>query len=128
MFREICESSCGGRHGGTSFGLGDLLVNLDRYEVTIAGNRVRLRPQEYTLLAFLALHPDKIHPYESVRRLLFGKGAEIDQTTNGAIRVVISRIRKALSAASTDGNAPSLETRYGIGCGLLMPSVAMAAA
>jgi DNA-binding response OmpR family regulator len=36
---------------------GDLVIDLDRHDVLVQGKSVRLKPQEYELLLFLARHP-----------------------------------------------------------------------
>ena len=46
-----------GAPGSEQLVFGDLVIDLDRRDVLVRGESVRLKPQEFELLAFLARHP-----------------------------------------------------------------------
>jgi two-component system OmpR family response regulator/two-component system alkaline phosphatase synthesis response regulator PhoP len=51
---------------------GHLAIDLDRYQVTVAGNPVELTLKEFELLRFLAEHPGKVHTRESLMNQVWG--------------------------------------------------------
>ena len=52
---ELAEEK--GKAGPEQLVFGDLIIDLDRRDVRVRGESVRLKPQEYELLVFLARHP-----------------------------------------------------------------------
>jgi two-component system KDP operon response regulator KdpE len=53
---------------------GDLRIDLERRNVTVAGKPVRLTPIEYRLLTTLARHPGKVLTHEFLLREVWGPG------------------------------------------------------
>jgi DNA-binding response OmpR family regulator len=52
---ELVEEQ--GKAGAEQLVYGDLVIDLDRRDVRVGGESIRLKPQEYELLVFLARHP-----------------------------------------------------------------------
>ena len=52
---ELAEET--GKAGSEQLVFGNLVIDLDRRDVLVRGESVRLKPQEYELLVFLARHP-----------------------------------------------------------------------
>ena len=52
---ELAEEQ--GKVGPEQLVFGDLVIDLDRRDVRVGGESIRLKPQEYELLVFLARHP-----------------------------------------------------------------------
>jgi DNA-binding response OmpR family regulator len=110
------DPSCCPSRPAARIELGDLVIDFDRIEARIGGRRVSLRPQEFRLLGYLALHPNKIHAHDQIVPLIFG--AEVDQLRGGtgAIRTLICRTRNKLVPGP---QTPVIESRYGLGYGLM---------
>ena len=51
---------------------GELTIDLEKYEATVAGQRVLLTYKEYQLLVLLTSHPDKVYTRENLLSLLWG--------------------------------------------------------
>jgi two-component system KDP operon response regulator KdpE len=63
-----------GAEGGATLAVGELIVDLGRRRVTVAGAEVRLTPREYKLLATLARHPGRILTHAQLLREVWGPG------------------------------------------------------
>jgi two-component system KDP operon response regulator KdpE len=59
---------------GSALAVGDLVVDLGRRRVTVAGAEVRLTPIEYRLLAALARHAGRVLTHDQLLRQVWGPG------------------------------------------------------
>ena len=67
---EIAKSAPEAKHTTRTFG--DLVVNLTRREVTLAGEPMQLKPQEYELLVFFAEHKGQMLSREFILERVWG--------------------------------------------------------
>jgi two-component system KDP operon response regulator KdpE len=92
------------------FRSGDVMVDLGRRVVTVAGREVRLTPKEYDLLRVLASHAGKVLTHQQLLRAVWGPG----YTTEAQyLRVYVAQLREKLEA---DPSQPRLiVTEPGVG-------------
>jgi two-component system KDP operon response regulator KdpE len=89
---------------------GDVLIDLDRRIVTRAGERVKLRPKEYEVLAYLARNAGKVLGHGDLLTTVWGAGHLADVQY---LRVVIGQLRHKLEV---DPAEPALVvTEAGVG-------------
>jgi two-component system alkaline phosphatase synthesis response regulator PhoP len=88
--------------------VGDLVIDTERYEVSLAGKRVLLTYKEYQLLVLLASNPGKVYTRESLLSQLW----RYDYF--GGTRTVDVHIRR-LRAKTEAGNHPFIETIWNVG-------------
>jgi len=89
------------RHAATAAGaeasatltVGELIVDLGRRRVTVAGEEVRLTPREYKLLATLARHPGRILTHAQLLREVWGPGYT---SQHHYLRVYMGQLRHKL--------------------------------
>jgi len=74
---------------------GDVVIDLDRRIVTRAGERVKLRPKEYEVLACLARNAGKVLGHADLLKTVWGAGHAADVQY---LRVVIGQLRHKLEA------------------------------
>ena len=86
----------------------ELVINLERYEVTVAGQRVLLTYKEYQLLVLLASNPGKVYTRENLLSRLWG------YDYFGGTRTVDVHIRR-LRAKVEDGGRSFIETIRNVG-------------
>ena len=67
---ELARSAPEARHSMRTFG--DLVINLTRREVTLNGEPVQLKPQEYELLVFFAEHKGQMLSREFILERVWG--------------------------------------------------------
>jgi len=87
--------------------VGNLVVDLDRQEVTLNGALVTLRPREFSLLAALAQHPGHVHSRARLLDVAWPGRYNVDERS---VDVHVSRVRKHLGPT-----APRIESVSGIG-------------
>ena len=88
----------------------DVIIDLDRRIVTRAGERVKLRPKEYDVLAYLARNAGKVLGHVDLLKTVWGAGHLHDVQY---LRVVIGQLRHKLEK---DPAQPALlVTEPGIG-------------
>jgi len=87
---------------------GDLLIDLARYEVTLAGQRVGLTFKEYQLLKFMASRPGRVFSREALLAQLWG------YDYFGGERTVDVHIRRLRSKIETRAHT-FIETVRGVG-------------
>jgi two-component system KDP operon response regulator KdpE len=80
------------------FAAGDLVVDLARREVRMAGRLVQLTPTEYDLLRALATHAGKVLTHRHLLREVWGPGYA--QETH-LLRVNISNLRRKIEPDAT---------------------------
>ena len=63
-----------GRHAGDTGRIerGSLLIDFDRRRVRVTGKEVRLTPKEFELLVFLARHPNRVIPHQTILTAIWG--------------------------------------------------------
>lgn len=72
LLQEELDKSGADRNKQTKLTFGDLVVNLTRREVTLYGEPIQLKPQEYELLAFFAEHKGQMLSREFVLERVWG--------------------------------------------------------
>lgn len=87
---------------------GSLIIDCDRYEVTLAGRKIDLTYKEYELLKFLASHPDRVFSRESLLRSVW----EYDYF--GGTRTVDVHVRR-LRSKIDDVSNNFIETQWNVG-------------
>lgn len=99
--------------------IGSLIVNFDRYEVTINDNIVNLTPSEFRILTALAEYPGKVFTRQELLELAFSLDYDgLDRT----IDVHMMNLRKKIE---TNPSKPRLiETVYGVGYKLVVEEYA----
>ena len=75
------------------FTSGDLMVDLTRRVVTVAGHEVQLTPTEYDLLRVLVTHAGKVLTHHQLLREVWGMGYEQEMHM---LRVNISNLRRKI--------------------------------
>lgn len=78
---------------------GEVVIDLDRRIVTRAGERVKLRPKEYEVLAYLARNAGKVLGHADLLKTVWGAGHAADVQY---LRVVIGQLRHKLEADPTE--------------------------
>ncbi len=73
--------------------VGDVVIDLDRRIVTRAGERVKLRPKEYEVLANLARNAGKLLGHAELLKTVWGAGHADDVQY---LRVVVGQLRQKL--------------------------------
>jgi two-component system KDP operon response regulator KdpE len=102
------------REAGAVFRTGDLAVDLERRQVTLAEREVHLTPTEYELLKALISHPNKVLTDRMLLQWVWGSsyGSE-----DHYLHVYVARLRKKLEA---DPQRPRyIVTEPGVGYRLL---------
>ena len=92
-----------------SLHVGDIIVDVPRHEVTVAGRRVELTPKEFAFLALLARWPGRVLTHRAILQEVWGPeyGSETQY-----LRVYASQLRKKLD---DDPGRPRLVTEPGVG-------------
>ena len=94
---------------------GDLTVDLERYDVTVAGRRVDLTYKEFQLLALLASNPGRVY----TREALLSKVWDYDYV--GGTRTVDVHVRRLRSKVDGPGKS-YIETIWNVGYRFNTPS------
>ena len=84
--------------GGT-FSCGDLLIDFDRRQVTVAGEPVHLTQTEFNILSFLSQHSGKVLTYATIIRSVWGG---VDEGSIKKLQVNMANIRKKLGCRPGD--------------------------
>ena len=79
--------------------VGDLVIDLEKYEVTVAGRKVLLTYKEYQLLVLLASNPGRVYTRETLLSQLWG------YDYFGGTRTVDVHIRRLRSKTEGSGQA-----------------------
>lgn len=89
---------------------GDILVNLERHEVKVRGEIVRLTPTEFSLLVYLMEHAGTVLPHDAILKHVWGPeyGHETEY-----LRVYIGHLRQKVEVDPS--NPRYLLTERGIG-------------
>jgi DNA-binding response OmpR family regulator len=103
----------GGERPPAALSVGDLVVDQQRKEVTLAGREVRLSPTEYRLLVCLAENAGAVLSRDELLTQVWGKAY---QGEDEILRVTLFRLRQKL------GDDRYIVTRPGLGYMLAEPS------
>jgi len=96
------------RHGRLTNG--EIVVDLERHEVNVRGELVKLTPTEFNLLVYLMEHAGKVLPHRTILQNVWGP--EYGQETE-YLRVYIGHLRQKIEA--DPANPQYLTTERGIG-------------
>ena len=89
---------------------GDLVINLERYEVCKNGRIIDITVREFDLLKFLAMQPDKIFSHESLLENVWG------YEYYGDVRTVDVTVRRLREKIEDDPSMPKyIITKRGLG-------------
>jgi len=90
--------------------LGDLVIDLERRRLVVAGDEVRLTPTEWDLVKLFAAHPDKVLTDRMIMEAVWGStyGAQAH-----SLHVYVARLRKKMEASP--GAQRHLVTEPGVG-------------
>ncbi|HZU07435.1 MAG TPA: response regulator transcription factor [Chloroflexota bacterium] len=105
--KAVLRRTTGMGAGQRPLEVGDLRIDPERHEVTVAGRRVELRPKEFELLTVLARRPGVVFPRERLRQLVWGPDFYGDPRT---VDVHITWLRDKLSGAKA-----RIQTVWGVG-------------
>ena len=95
--------------------VGELVVDLDRYDVTVAGRRVSLTYKEFQLLALLASNPGRVYTREALLSQVWG------YDYLGGTRTVDVHVRRLRSKVEAPGRS-FVETIWNVGYRFKAPS------
>ena len=105
---ELAMYRVSGPSGPTLLKVGDLSIDQERYEVTVAGRRVALTYKEFQLLVLLASNPGRVYTREALLSQIWG------YDYLGGTRTVDVHIRRLRSKVESPG--PSfVETIWNVG-------------
>jgi two-component system alkaline phosphatase synthesis response regulator PhoP len=90
--------------------VGDLLVDRQRFEVTVGGRAVALTPKEFELLATLAAEPGRVFGRDELLDLVWGRDGFVEPRT---VDVHLARLRAKFVTARLP--EPGVETVRGVG-------------
>ena len=88
--------------------VGDLQIDLDRYEVSLEGKRVLLTYKEYQMLVLLASNPGKVYSRENLLSQVWG------YDYFGGTRTVDVHVRR-LRSKIENANHSFIETIWNVG-------------
>jgi two-component system KDP operon response regulator KdpE len=96
--------------------LGDLVVDLEKREVTVGGKAVHLTPHEFDLLRVLALNDGKLLTHKMLLREVWGPAYQLESSY---LHVYVSQLRRKLEQ---DPSLPRyILTEPGVGYRLVVP-------
>lgn len=97
-----------GPSGSSTLAVGDLTIDLERYEVSSAGRRVTLTYKEFQLLALLASNPGRVYTREALLSQVWG------YDYLGGTRTVDVHVRRLRSKVESPGRS-FIETIWNVG-------------
>ena len=95
--------------------MGELVVDLDRYDVTVSGRRVSLTYKEFQLLSLLASNPGRVYTREALLSQVWG------YDYLGGTRTVDVHVRRLRSKIEAPGRS-FVETIWNVGYRFKAPS------
>ncbi len=104
-----------GPSGSQLLRVGDLTIDLERYDVTVKGRRVSLTYKEFQLLGLLASNPGRVYSRESLLSQVWG------YDYLGGTRTVDVHVRRLRSKIEAPGRT-FVETVYLVGYRFKMPA------
>jgi DNA-binding response OmpR family regulator len=109
-----------GPAGSKVLKVGDLAVDLERYDVTIGGRKVSLTYKEFQLLVLLASNPGRVYTRETLLSQVWG------YDYLGGTRTVDVHIRRLRQGLTPSGHDALIETVRGSGYSLRSELTALA--
>ena len=98
------------------FVLGDLAIDYEGRQVTVAGGRVKLTPTEYALLRVFSLNAGRVLTYDSLIRQVW------DGEENGGVEVVRTFVKRLRNRLGDDiANPAYIHTERGVGYRMTKP-------
>ena len=97
-----------GPSGSQALTVGDLSIDLERYEVSVAGRRVTLTYKEFQLLALLASNPGRVYTRDALLSQVWG------YDYLGGTRTVDVHVRRLRSKVESPGRS-FVETIWNVG-------------
>ena len=104
-----------GPSGSQALSIGDLSIDLERYEVSVAGRRVTLTYKEFQLLALLASNPGRVYTRDALLSQVWG------YDYLGGTRTVDVHVRRLRSKVESPGRS-FVETIWNVGYRFKAPS------
>lgn len=98
--REPGAASAPEQGGERVLRVGALTVDLDQYEARLDGKPLKLKPQEFALLAVLARHPGQVFTRAKLLDLAWPADASLE-VVDRAVDVHVCRLRRSLRASGT---------------------------
>ena len=95
---------------GSTFTVGDLLIDYDRRQVSIGGQPVHLTQTEYNILALLSQHTGKVMTYSAIIQAIWGT---MDDCSIKKLPVNMANIRKKLGCRPGDNRYVTNELGVG---------------
>lgn len=95
---------------GSTFTVGDLLIDYDRRQVSIGGQPVHLTQTEYNILALLSQHTGKVMTYSAIIQAIWGT---MDDGSIKKLQVNMANIRKKLGCRPGDNRYVTNELGVG---------------
>lgn len=87
------------------FQVRNITLDCANHKLSKNGKSVHLKPKDFALLEFFMRHPDQVFSSDALLERVWQNDSE---ATNQALRVAISRIRKALEDGDDEGSADSI--------------------
>jgi two-component system KDP operon response regulator KdpE len=87
-----------GSPGEPRLEIGELVIDLDKHAVSMAGERVHLTPHEFELLRVLAQNPGKLLTHKTILREVWGVAY---QRESSYLHVFVSQLRRKLEPDPT---------------------------
>ncbi|HMQ50903.1 MAG TPA: response regulator transcription factor [Anaerolineae bacterium] len=110
LLRRVSRSDSSSTHREPILTQGNLIIDLDKYEVTVDGQRVDLSPTEFKLLSVLAKYKGRVLPHEFLLTEVWGAEyvGEIDY-----LRLYVSYLRRKLE--KDPSNPDLIQNEWGVG-------------
>lgn len=89
---------------------GELIIELDSREVTIAGEEINLTAKEFNILTLLLLHPNKVYSRDDLLKAVWGSDSLGDGRT---VDVHVRRLREKVE--ENPGEPKYIQTKWGVG-------------
>lgn len=89
---------------------GDLIIELDSREVSIAGEEINLTAKEFNILTLLLLHPNKVYTRDDLLKAIWGSDSLGDGRT---VDVHVRRLREKVE--ENPGEPKYIQTKWGVG-------------
>lgn len=89
---------------------GELTIELDSREVTIAGEEINLTAKEFNILTLLLLHPNKVYSRDDLLKAVWGSDSLGDGRT---VDVHVRRLREKVE--ENPGEPKYIQTKWGVG-------------
>jgi two-component system KDP operon response regulator KdpE len=79
---------------------GDFSIDTDSHQVFMRGIELHLTPKEFSLLHYMALHPDRVLTHRTLLTAIWG-GYSVDQPES--LRVLVAQLRRKIESTDKPG-------------------------